>query len=112
MRRKMLVKAVVITATAVLLLLAGLLLLRNEENREYAEHRDSMTEGFGQLKTVSWKNRKKGDLIFYSKHGVVIHIAIYIGKGKIIHSWPGRVQISRARNSHYGHLCKVKRVFL
>ena len=64
------------------------------------------------LKTVSWKNRKKGDLIFYSKHGVVIHIAIYIGKGKIIHSWPGRVQISRARNSHYGHLCKVKRVFL
>ncbi len=57
MRRKMLVKAVVITAAAVLLLLAGLLLLRNEENREYAEHRDSMTEGFGQLKTVSWNGR-------------------------------------------------------
>lgn len=57
MRRKMLVKAVVITAAAVLLLLAGLLLLRNEENREYAEHRDSMTEGFGQLKTVAWNGR-------------------------------------------------------
>ena len=59
MRRKMLVKAVVITAAAVLLLLAGLLLLRNEENREYAEHRDSMTEGFGQLKTVSWNGIRK-----------------------------------------------------
>ena len=57
MRRKMLVKAVVITAAAVLLLLAGLLLLRSEENREYAEHRDSMTEGFGQLKTVSWNGK-------------------------------------------------------
>jgi GTP pyrophosphokinase len=64
------------------------------------------------LKTVSYKHRKKGDLIFYSKGGIVIHIAIYIGKGRIIHSWPGRVQISSATNPRWGHLCKVKRVFV
>lgn len=64
------------------------------------------------LKNVSWKNRKRGDLIFYSKHGIVIHIAIYLGKGKIIHSWPGNVHIANATNPRYGHICKVKRVFL
>jgi cell wall-associated NlpC family hydrolase len=64
------------------------------------------------LKTVPYSKAKRGDLIFYSKHGTVMHIAIYLGKGKIIHSWPGRVQISRANTGRFGHLSKVKRVFV
>lgn len=64
------------------------------------------------LKTVSYRHAKRGDLIFYSKGGIVIHIAIYLGHGRIIHSWPGHVQISSATNPRWGHLCKVKRVFV
>jgi cell wall-associated NlpC family hydrolase len=64
------------------------------------------------LKTVPYSKAKRGDLIFYSKSGVVMHIAIYLGHGKIIHSWPGRVQISRANTGRFGYLSKVKRVFI
>lgn len=64
------------------------------------------------LKTVSWKNRKRGDLIFYSKSGIVIHVGIYLGNGKIIHSWPGHVRISGAKNPRWGYVSKVKRVFI
>ena len=64
------------------------------------------------LKTVRWKNRKRGDLVFYSKGGIVIHVGIYLGKGKIIHSWPGHVRISSATNPRWGYVSKVKRVFI
>lgn len=63
------------------------------------------------LKSVSWANRQRGDLIFYANSsGTVIHIAIYLGNNKIIHSWPGGVRVS----SVYGwgnHIKGVKRVF-
>ena len=63
------------------------------------------------LETVAWKNRKRGDLIFYANSsGTVIHIAIYLGNDKIIHSWPGGVRVS----SVYGwgdHIKGVKRIF-
>jgi cell wall-associated NlpC family hydrolase len=43
------------------------------------------------LKHVSLANIKRGDLIFYSgSSGVVSHVAIYLGKSRIIHSMPGR----------------------
>ena len=57
MKRKTLVKAAIITAAAVLLLAAGILLLQNEDSREHPEQRDSMTEGFGQLQTVTWNGK-------------------------------------------------------
>ena len=63
------------------------------------------------LKTVSWKRAKRGDLIFYSKRGIVIHVAIYLGKGRIIHSWPGHVMVSSATNGRWGKISKVKRIF-
>lgn len=63
------------------------------------------------LKTVSWANRQRGDLIFYAnRNGIVTHIAIYLGNNKIIHSWPGGVRVSNV----YGwgnHIKGVKRVF-
>ncbi len=64
------------------------------------------------LKTVKWKNRKKGDLIFYSRGGRVMHVAIYIGHGKIIHSIYPRVCISRAKNPAWGKITRVARVFI
>ncbi len=64
------------------------------------------------LKTVSWKHRKRGDLVFYSKGGIVIHVGIYLGNGRIIHSWPGYVRISSATNPTWGYISKLKRVFI
>ena len=64
------------------------------------------------LKTVSYSKKKKGDLIFYSMGGRVVHVAIYIGKGKIIHSYFGGVMISRAKNPKFGYISKVKRIFI
>ncbi len=63
------------------------------------------------LRTVKWRNRKRGDLIFYSRGGRVMHVAIYIGHGKIIHSSYPRVRISRATNPTWGRITRVARVF-
>lgn len=43
------------------------------------------------IKHVAYKNRKRGDLIFFkpSRNGKVDHVAIYLGGNKIIDSWPG-----------------------
>ena len=66
----------------------------------------------GKLKKVKYKNRKRGDLIFYSNaYGTVIHVAIYLGGGKVIESWPGKVQIASIKNSHRSRIKGVKRVF-
>ena len=61
------------------------------------------------LKTVPIKSRKRGDLIFYSRRGVVIHVAIYLGKNRIIHSYPPRVMVTDIHG--WGKICKVKRIF-
>ena len=63
------------------------------------------------LKTVKWKDRKRGDLIFYSRGGRVMHVAIYIGHGRIIHSSYPNVRISRAKNPTWGRITRVARVF-
>jgi cell wall-associated NlpC family hydrolase len=63
------------------------------------------------LKTVSWKNRRRGDLLFYSRGGRVMHVAIYLGHGKIIHSSYPNVRISRARSATWGRITRVARVF-
>ncbi len=63
------------------------------------------------LQRVSWSNRRRGDLIFYANgYGTIIHIAIYLGNNRIIHSWPGKIRVS----SVYGwgdHIAGVRRVF-
>ncbi len=54
LKRKTLLKAALVSVLAVGLLVTGLVLLNREDDRLYAESRGSMTEGFGQLKTVTW----------------------------------------------------------
>ena len=73
------------------------------ESRNIAKHSN--------LKTVPYKNRKRGDLIFYANsNGVVIHVAIYLGNNKIIHSALSGVHVT-GMGYAYGHVCKVKRIF-
>lgn len=66
------------------------------------------------LKTVSFSKRKRGDLIFFSNSvGTIIHVAIYLGNDKIIHSTSVgmRVIVSGMGGGAYGRPCKVKRIF-
>lgn len=54
MKKKTIIKAAIIAMTAIILLTAGILILRQMERDEYTESRETMSEGFGQLKTVEW----------------------------------------------------------
>ena len=66
------------------------------------------------LKTVKYKNRKRGDLIFFcNSRGTIIHVAIYLGNDRIIHSTSvgNRVVVTGMGGGAYGKPCKVKRIF-
>lgn len=64
------------------------------------------------FKTVSYRNKKRGDLIFYcGGSGVVNHVAIYLGNGKVIESCPNRIVISDIRGRGHTIIKGVKRVF-
>ena len=45
------------------------------------------------MKHVSYSDLKRGDLVFYRnpKGNIIIHVAIYLGDGKVIESWPPEV---------------------
>ena len=64
-------------------------------------------------RSISYKNKKTGDIIFYSRNGrnSVAHIAIYAGNGKIYDSWPGRGVTKRGVSLSGYHVCKIRRVF-
>ena len=73
------------------------------ESRELAKN--------DKLKTVAYKDRRRGDLLFYANSsGTVIHVAIYLGNNKMIHSYLPGVKVTSTRYPG-GHICKVKRVF-
>lgn len=64
------------------------------------------------LKKISYKNRKRGDLIFYSDEtGAIIHVAIYLGNDKVIESWPNKVVVWPIKNSERSRIAGVRRVF-
>lgn len=66
------------------------------------------------LKTVKYKDRQRGDLIFFkNSKGKVIHVAIYLGSNKIIHSTTvgGRVRVSGMGGGAFGRPSTVKRIF-
>ncbi len=66
------------------------------------------------LRTVPYSERKRGDLIFFSNsRGVVIHVAIYLGNNRIIHSTSVGMHVieSGMGGGAYGRPCKVKRIF-
>ena len=76
------------------------------ESREIAE-----MDG---LRTIPYEERKRGDLIFYANsEGTVVHVAIYLGHGRIIHSSNslGGVVITPIKYSEKAHICLVRRVF-
>lgn len=57
MKKQIIIKAVIVILAAATVLGAGIWFLRNMDDNEYTETRSSMTEGFGQLKTVEWNGR-------------------------------------------------------
>ena len=66
------------------------------------------------LKTVAYKNRQRGDLIFFcNSRGTIIHVAIYLGNNQIIHSTSvgSHVVVTGMGGGAYGRPCKVKRIF-
>ncbi|WP_396121398.1 C40 family peptidase [Apilactobacillus apisilvae] len=62
------------------------------------------------FKFVPFGQRKRGDLIFYYEPGTstIWHVALYLGKDRIIESWPPRVQVSSiyARSTHTGYVAR------
>ena len=67
------------------------------------------------LLTVPYKEKKRGDLLFYAgKKGKVSHVAIYLGGGKVIHSAKsiGGVKITDIDYNPKTHVCMVRRLFL
>ena len=52
----------------------------------YSIPRTSGAQASGAGKQVSLSSLKAGDLIFYKKGGVVNHVALYIGGGKVVHA--------------------------
>ena len=65
------------------------------------------------FKKVSYRNKKRGDLVFYcGRNGVVNHVAIYLGNGKIIESNPNRIVVNNVRGGRGDRIFKgVRRVF-
>lgn len=64
------------------------------------------------FKKVSYSNRKRGDLIFYSdSNGKIDHVAIYLGNDKVIESWPNKVVVWPIKNSQRSKIAGVRRVF-
>lgn len=66
------------------------------------------------LARVKYAHRQRGDLIFYYEPGthVIWHVAIYLGKNKVIESWPPRVMVQPIRNGQRSDIAGVKRPFI
>ena len=59
------------------------------------------------LRTVPFRDRKRGDLIFFcNSWGTVIHVAIYLGNNRLIHSTIQR-GVSVTGMGGWGTICKV-----
>ncbi len=59
---------------------------------------------------VAYKNRKRGDLIFYkNKNGTIIHVAIYLGSNKVIEAMPNKVVVRKINASKKMKVAGVKR---
>ena len=56
MKKGTLARAAVIIACALVILALGLMVVRRFDQEQYAETRSEMSDGFGQLRTVTWKD--------------------------------------------------------
>lgn len=66
------------------------------------------------LKRVAYRNIQRGDLVFYYQPGthVIWHVAIYIGGGRVIESWPPRIMVQPIRNGQRSYIAGIKRPFI
>ena len=61
------------------------------------------------FKKIPYSQKKRGDLIYYKgSSGLVNHVAIYLGDGKVIESWPNHVRIA---NVGHHRIMGAMRVF-
>lgn len=54
------------------------------------------------MRHVSVSELQRGDLVWYARNGIIIHIAIYLGNGQVIDSWPPRVTTHPLNWPYYG----------
>ncbi len=66
------------------------------------------------LKKVSYAHKQRGDLVFYYQPGThtIWHVAIYLGGGKVIESWPPRIMVQPIRNGQRSYIAGIKRPFI
>lgn len=66
------------------------------------------------FKHVSYAQRQRGDLIFYTSpyDGRVWHVAIYLGNNMVIESWPPRIMVQPIKNSQRSWVTGVARPFV
>ncbi|WP_372791779.1 DUF5776 domain-containing protein [Lentilactobacillus sp. SPB1-3] len=66
------------------------------------------------LKRVAYKHKQRGDLVFYYQPGThtIWHVAIYLGKGKVIESWPPRIMVQPIKNGQRSYVAGIKRPFI
>ena len=51
---------------------------------------------------ISVNDLQRGDIVWYARGGTIIHVAIYLGNGQVIDSWPPRVTTHSLYWSGYG----------
>lgn len=66
------------------------------------------------LKLVPYDQRQRGDLVFYYEPGTktINHIAIYLGRNKVIESWPPLVMVQPIKNDERSVIAGIKRPFI
>ena len=66
----------------------------------------------GRIPNVSFNDRQRGDLIFYTdpSTGLIWHVGILLNRDTMIESWPGSVQVHSIYSGR-GNIAGVKRVF-
>lgn len=62
---------------------------------------------------VAYRNRQRGDLVFYYQPGThtIWHVAIYLGHNKVIESWPPRIMVQPIKNGQRSDVAGIARVF-
>ncbi len=65
------------------------------------------------LRHVAYRHRQRGDLVFYYQPGThtIWHVAIYLGRNRVIESWPPRIMVQPIRNGQRSDIAGIARVF-
>lgn len=84
----------------------------NPKHHFYEEEYESRNMWNLPIQRVSYSDRQRGDLIYYDNgHGLIIHVAIYLGDDKVIEAWPPSVTVMSTVNSIHPHVYGVQRPF-